>query len=95
MTWPEATIVLDERDLRDLLEAQFPSHANLALSRANEGFDNVLWRLGERYLVRLPRRVEAVPLMENEIRWMPELAPRLRHRSTLDDPRQSFHGPGR
>lgn len=77
MTWPEATIVLDERVLRDLLETQFPSHANLALSRATEGFDNVLWRLGERYLVRLPRRVEAVPLMENEIRWMPELAPRL------------------
>ena len=77
MTWPEATIVLDERVLRDLLETQFSSHANLALSRATEGFDNVLWRLGERYLVRLPRRVEAVPLMENEIRWMPELAPRL------------------
>jgi aminoglycoside phosphotransferase (APT) family kinase protein len=77
MTWPEASNVLDERALRSLLEAQFPEWSDLVLSRVDEGFDNVLWRLGEEYLVRLPRRSEAVGLLENEIMWLPELAPRL------------------
>ena len=77
MTWPEATIALDECELRGQLDAQFPEWHDLALSRAQEGFDNVLWRLGEQFLVRLPRRFEAVRLLENEIKWLPGLATRL------------------
>jgi aminoglycoside phosphotransferase (APT) family kinase protein len=41
------------------------------------GFDNTIWRLGEELVVRLPRRLVAVQLIENEQRWLPELAPRL------------------
>lgn len=77
MTWPQASIELTEPDLRDLLNEQCPDLGHLELSRENEGFDNVLWRLGEEYLVRLPRRIEAVALLENEIKWLPQLAPRL------------------
>jgi aminoglycoside phosphotransferase (APT) family kinase protein len=41
------------------------------------GFDNTIWRLGEELVVRLPRRRIAVPLIESEQRWLPEMALRL------------------
>jgi aminoglycoside phosphotransferase (APT) family kinase protein len=41
------------------------------------GFDNTIWRLGDEYVVRLPRRQVAVALIESEQRWLPELALRL------------------
>ncbi|MEM9693922.1 MAG: hypothetical protein AAGA56_15345 [Myxococcota bacterium] len=39
------------------------------------GWDKVLFRLGTAYLVRLPRRRVAVPLVETEHRWRPGLDP--------------------
>lgn len=36
-----------------------------------------MFRLGETYAVRLPRRRTAVPLIEHEARWLAELAPGL------------------
>lgn len=56
--------------VRALLERQFPELASLPLRRAGEGFDNVQWRLGDELVVRLPRRGVAVPLLENELRWL-------------------------
>jgi aminoglycoside phosphotransferase (APT) family kinase protein len=41
------------------------------------GWDNDIYRLGERHTVRLPRRVEAVPLIDNEQRWLPVIARQL------------------
>jgi aminoglycoside phosphotransferase (APT) family kinase protein len=41
------------------------------------GFDNSIWRLGDSLVVRVPRRLVAVPLIESEQRWLPELAPLL------------------
>jgi aminoglycoside phosphotransferase (APT) family kinase protein len=43
----------------------------------SRGFDNTIWRLGEELVVRLPQRHVAVKLIENEQRWLPELARRL------------------
>jgi aminoglycoside phosphotransferase (APT) family kinase protein len=77
MVWPEAQIDLDERALRELLDTQFHDYRDLPISRLVAGFDNVLWRLGDERLVRLPRRPEAVPLLEKEVKWLGELAPRL------------------
>ncbi|MFZ1062499.1 MAG: aminoglycoside phosphotransferase family protein [Acidimicrobiales bacterium] len=77
MTWPEANIELAERDLRTLLTTQCPDIGDLELTRETEGFDNVLWRLGDDFVVRLPRRKEAVTFLENEIRWLPQLAARV------------------
>lgn len=41
------------------------------------GWDNAIYRLGDDLAVRLPRRTPAVRLIENEQRWLPELAARL------------------
>ena len=42
-----------------------------------EGWDNAVFRLGEEFAVRLPRRAASAPMIEHELRWLPELAPRL------------------
>ncbi|MDR6905877.1 aminoglycoside phosphotransferase (APT) family kinase protein [Agromyces sp. 3263] len=56
-----------------LVAAQHPDLAG-PVRHAAGGWDNVLFRLGERYAVRMPRRHEGVGLMWNEQRWLPELA---------------------
>lgn len=75
--WPEAEIEVDEELIRSLLLEQHPDLAGLALQDTGAGWDNVLWRLGDELLVRLPRRAVAAALTVNEQRWLPELARRL------------------
>ncbi len=41
------------------------------------GWDNAVFRLGEQLCVRLPRRQLGADLVAHELRWLPELAPRL------------------
>jgi aminoglycoside phosphotransferase (APT) family kinase protein len=75
--WPAAEVQLDEGLVRELLAAQ---HADLAagtLRLVAAGFDNELWRLGDDLAVRMPRRAAAAALLENEQRWLPDLAPGL------------------
>ena len=71
----EITPALVERMLRrqhpDLL-AEAGGAARL--TPVADGWDNVIYRLGERYAVRLPRRVVAAELVRNEQRWLPRLA---------------------
>jgi aminoglycoside phosphotransferase (APT) family kinase protein len=74
---PPAEIEIDEALLRGLLAAQHPDLAREPLSFLDSGWDNVMYRLGERLLVRLPRRAIAAPLIENEQAWLPKLAPLL------------------
>lgn len=61
----------------DLLREQHPDLAGLPLEAMPSGWDNVLWRLGDDLVVRLPRRSTSVRLTLHEQRWLPELAPRL------------------
>ena len=70
-------VEIDENLVRALLCEQHPDLSGLALDRQADGWDNVLWRLGDDLLVRLPRRAEAAMLVHHEQRWLPELAPRL------------------
>ena len=60
-----------------LVRSQHPDLIDGDLREMSPGFDNTIWRLGEDLVVRLPRRQVAVRLIENEQRWLPELAPRL------------------
>jgi aminoglycoside phosphotransferase (APT) family kinase protein len=64
--------------VRELLEAQHSQWADRPIVRiASTGTVNALYRIGDDLLARLPlRRVTAVPI-ENELRWLPKLAPRL------------------
>jgi aminoglycoside phosphotransferase (APT) family kinase protein len=75
--WPEADVEIDEDLVRSLLAEQHPDLAGLPVTMLDVGWDNTLLRLGDEHLVRLPRRSSAAPLLVNEQRWLPELAPRL------------------
>ncbi len=77
MNWPAAEVTVDEQLVRGLLREQHADLADLPLGYMDAGFDNALWRLGDDLLVRLPRRLLAAALTENEQRWLPELAPLL------------------
>jgi aminoglycoside phosphotransferase (APT) family kinase protein len=64
--------------VRRLLAAQFPKWADLAIAPVlPSGTDNAIYRLGDGTVARLPRLVRAVATLEKELRWLPELAPRL------------------
>ncbi|MFY9782441.1 MAG: aminoglycoside phosphotransferase family protein [Acidimicrobiales bacterium] len=83
MTWPAAEVSIDESLVRDLLRAQYPELAEMECYQVAEGFDNALWRLGEELVVRVPRRAMAVALIENELRWLPEVARNVTLRTPL------------
>lgn len=63
--------------IRSLLAEQHPDLADLELRRVANGWDNVVYRLGDDLALRLPRRNEAHQLLLHEVRWLPFLAPRL------------------
>ncbi len=74
---PPAEVEIDDVLVRRLLQNQHPDLADLPIERFEVGFDNEMYRLGDAYTVRLPRRAAAVPCIVNEQRWLPELAERL------------------
>lgn len=74
---PAAEIELHEDVVRGLLTTQHPDLAGLPLTLVGNGWDNAIYRLGDNLAVRLPRRTLAAGLIENEQRWLPELAGRL------------------
>ena len=74
---PPAEVPIDRALVRALLKEQHRDLANLPLNELGEGWDNRLFRLGDDFAVRLPRRAVAAPLIEHEQRWLSHLAPRL------------------
>ena len=74
---PEAEITIGSQQVRRLLEAQHPDLASLPISLLAEGWDNVIYRLGTEFTVRLPRRALGAQLIEHEQRWLPGIAPGL------------------
>ena len=63
--------------VRGLLEEQAAEWADLPLTSLGQGWDNEMFRLGDTLAVRAPRRATGAGLFDNELRWLPELAPRL------------------
>jgi len=74
---PAAEVEITVDVVRALLHDQHPDLADLSLELVGEGWDNVMYRLGGDYSVRLPRREIAAPLVRYEQEWLPKLAPRL------------------
>jgi aminoglycoside phosphotransferase (APT) family kinase protein len=72
---PEADITVDAELATRLITAQFPELAG-PLRLVAEGWDNVLFRLGDDLAVRLPRREVAAHLIEHEQRWLPSFQQR-------------------
>lgn len=63
--------------LRRLLGAQHPDLADRPVTVLASGWDNVVFRVGDDLLARLPRRELAARLVSHEQHWLPRLAPRL------------------
>jgi aminoglycoside phosphotransferase (APT) family kinase protein len=76
MLTPEADIPVDIETVASLIEAQRPDLSG-RLTLIADGWDNVIYRLGEHFAVRVPRRKVAVPLLVNEQKWLPRFASRL------------------
>jgi len=69
---------IDDGLVRRLLREQFPQWAELPLEpMASSGTVNVVYRLGRRMLVRLPRVTRAADDVYREQEWLPRLAPLL------------------
>jgi aminoglycoside phosphotransferase (APT) family kinase protein len=74
---PVAEFEIDRSLVSKLLESQHPDLAQLPLVEFDSGWDNAIFRLGDRLAVRLPRRAAAAQLISHEQRWLPQLAAHL------------------
>ena len=77
MGMPPADIEVTGALVHALLVEQHPDLAALPLEPAGAGWDNVLFRLGDDLVVRLPRHAAGARLLANEQTWLPRLAGRL------------------
>jgi aminoglycoside phosphotransferase (APT) family kinase protein len=69
---PHADLTVDAELAARLVAAQFPGLA-APVELVAQGWDNALFRLGERSAIRIPRRAVAATLIEHEQRWLPVL----------------------
>jgi aminoglycoside phosphotransferase (APT) family kinase protein len=75
---PPAEVSIDEPLARALLEAGYSELARERIVRVDEGWDNVTFRVGTRYALRIPRREVAVELLLKEQRWLARVTADLR-----------------
>ena len=74
---PDKEIEIDKKVIRSLIDTQFCDLSSLPIEFLDSGWDNENYRLGSKYLVRLPRRKESANLIENEIKWLSFLESKL------------------
>jgi aminoglycoside phosphotransferase (APT) family kinase protein len=74
---PPAEMSIDLAFARALVAEQFPELAHLPLRPLAEGWDNVMFRLGDSLAVRLPRRELGAKLILHEHAWLKGLADHL------------------
>lgn len=84
MEWPMADTLHDDelrvdvRLVRALVDGALPEYASLPLSPLGfSGSSNALFRLGDEFLVRLPRQPGGSATIEKEARWLSEIGPLL------------------
>jgi aminoglycoside phosphotransferase (APT) family kinase protein len=71
-------IAIDAGLVRSLVRRALPAHADDPVRRlASSGSTNVLFRLGEDLLVRLPRQPGGSATISKEATWLPVLGPQL------------------
>jgi aminoglycoside phosphotransferase (APT) family kinase protein len=76
MRTPAAEVDTSPALVTALLLDQHPDLAGLPVAEAASGWDNALFRLGDRLAVRLPRRAAAARLVRHEQRWLGPIAER-------------------
>jgi len=77
MSKPTAEFELPLDLVRGLLRSQHPDLAELHITEVASGWDNAIFRLGDKLAVRLPRRLAAAELIKHEQRWLPLLQRKL------------------
>lgn len=71
---PPAEVEVTTSLVEAILRAQRPDLAGLGVSALGSGWDNTLFRIGDRLVARFPRRSMSAELIVNEARWLPQLA---------------------
>jgi aminoglycoside phosphotransferase (APT) family kinase protein len=71
----DADVVVDESLVRALVGEQFPDLDATSARLLDEGWDNAVWVVEERWAFRFPRRAVAIPGVERELEVLPRLAP--------------------
>lgn len=74
---PEAEVKIDIPLIKNLLYSQHQDLAHLPLEFMGAGWDNEMYRLGDDYIIRIPRRQIAVELIENEQKWLNSISKRI------------------
>lgn len=74
---PAAEVEIDALLVSQLLAEQHPDLQHLSIQFVDAGWDNAMFRLGDRLAVRLPRRAIAAGLLAQEQQWLPPLAQQL------------------
>ncbi|GLY28738.1 aminoglycoside phosphotransferase family protein [Kineosporia sp. NBRC 101731] len=74
---PPSDVEITADTVRRLLREQHPDLAPEPVTVLANGWDNVIARVGDDLLARLPRREKAAQLVLAEQAWLPTLAPRL------------------
>ncbi len=70
----EAEVRVDAGLVRSLITTQIPEAADYALGERYEGKDAIVWRLGDAWAVRLPRRQLAADRDSTEVDWLPRIS---------------------
>lgn len=70
-------IPVDDALARRLVESQFRELAPVRLEPMAAGWDNTVYLVNGAWVFRFPHRAAAAPLLENELRLLPSIAPRL------------------
>ena len=71
---PPAEIDIDGSLVKRLLADQHPDLADLPIRELDAGWDNVMFRLGDELIVRVPRRALGGELIERELWGLPQVA---------------------
>lgn len=71
---PPAEVRLDAGMARRLLEEQHPRYLTTEPRLVDEGWDNFVFRVGDDYALKAPRREAAVALLLHEQMWLPRIA---------------------
>jgi aminoglycoside phosphotransferase (APT) family kinase protein len=74
---PPSEVEVTPELARALLSDQHPDLADLPIAHAEDGWDNVMLRLGDELALRMPRRKAGASLILTEQAWLPLVAPGL------------------
>ena len=70
---PPADLFVDIELIRRLIYEQCPEYSGKSIQIVGAGWDNYIYRLGNDLALRLPRRKEAIGLIQHEQRWLPKI----------------------